>query len=192
MLTASRRSPSAARSVGRPGSGTAKPARPDRGSRPTAELAAMSSAATVAATAVPQYEPERERAEDDAGDDQGDRRAPGDRVVARRRRGEGRILREHPGLQLAKLAARLQPELLDAVPASLAVSLERVGPAPAAVQGEHQLAAQPLAQRVGLHERSKVGHHSATPGRAPGRRRPALQRHRPQRVEPSVSLGERR
>ena len=94
------------------------------------------------------------------------------------------ILREHPGLQLAKLAARFQPELFDAPQASLAICLQRVGLAPAAVQGEHELASQPVTQRVGLHERFDLGHERPMTGQGQIRVDALLQRRQAQLVEP--------
>jgi hypothetical protein len=52
-------------------------------------------------------------------------------------------------LQLAKGRRRLEAELLQQQLPHLAVDLEGLGLAAAAVEGEHQLAAEPLAQRLG-------------------------------------------
>ena len=51
-------------------------------------------------------------------------------------------------VELVELGARLDPELLDEHLAGVAVGLQRVGLAAAAVEREHQLRVQPLAPRV--------------------------------------------
>ncbi len=51
-------------------------------------------------------------------------------------------------MQLAELAARLDAELLDEPAAGRLVDLQRVGLAAGAVEGEHELAAQALLQRM--------------------------------------------
>ena len=51
-------------------------------------------------------------------------------------------------VEVVQLGARLDPELLDEDLAGVAVGLQRVGLAAAAVQREHQLRVQPLAPRV--------------------------------------------
>ena len=51
-------------------------------------------------------------------------------------------------MQLAELAAGLDPELIDERAPRALIGVERLGLAAAPVEGEHQLAAQPLAQRV--------------------------------------------
>ncbi len=68
----------------------------------------------------------------------------------RRRRGrpQGRVVAEDGPLQLAQGWGRLQAELLQQQLPDLAVGLQGVGLAAGAVQGEHQLAAEPLAQRL--------------------------------------------
>jgi hypothetical protein len=51
-------------------------------------------------------------------------------------------------MQLAQRAPRLDPELLDQRRARGLVGLERIRLAPGAIEGEHQLCVQPLAQRM--------------------------------------------
>ena len=51
-------------------------------------------------------------------------------------------------MEVMELGARLDPELLDEHLARVAVGLQRVGLAAAAIQREHQLRVQPLAPRV--------------------------------------------
>ena len=55
------------------------------------------------------------------------------------RRVESRVLGEDRSLELLKLAAGLEPKLLDQPAARVAIALERVGLAPGSVQREHQL-----------------------------------------------------
>ena len=61
---------------------------------------------------------------------------------------ERRVLGEDRPLELAQPLSRLDPELLDQRPARVLVGLQRVGLAVGAVEGEHQLRAQPLAVGV--------------------------------------------
>ena len=58
------------------------------------------------------------------------------------------IVGEDHRLELAQLRPGLEPELLDQEPPALAHHLERLGLAAGAVEREHQLAAQPLPERV--------------------------------------------
>ena len=51
-------------------------------------------------------------------------------------------------MEVVQLGAWLDPELLDEDLAGVAVGLQRVGLAAAAVQREHQLRVQPLTPRV--------------------------------------------
>jgi hypothetical protein len=73
------------------------------------------------------------------------------------------VMRQDRPLKLLKLPARLDAELLDEQPASLAVALERLGLTARSVEREHELAAQPLAQRVLVHERLELGNERARP-----------------------------
>ena len=67
----------------------------------------------------------------------------------RRRRGpQGRVVAQDRPLQLAEGRRRLQAELVEQQLPDLAVGLEGLGLAAAAVEGEHELAAEPLAQRL--------------------------------------------
>ena len=52
----------------------------------------------------------------------------------------------------------LDPELVDENPARLAEHRERLGLSPAAVEREHELSAQVLAQRVAGDQRLQLGH----------------------------------
>ena len=79
--------------------------------------------------------------------------APGGDAGGHGRRGEARILLEDALLEVAQRGAGLQPELLVEPPPPLGEDLERLRLPPAAIEGEHELAAQALAQRVLLHQR---------------------------------------
>ena len=72
----------------------------------------------------------------------------GDRLVRERLVRERGRTGQNGLLQLTQLLAGFQTQLLDQHLAAPAEDLERVGLAPRAIEGEHQLATQPLAQRV--------------------------------------------
>ena len=74
--------------------------------------------------------------------------------LARRR--ELRILPQDPSLQLLQLRRRVEPELVGEREPRRAVDLERLGLPAAAIERKHQLAAQPLAERVGGDERLQL------------------------------------
>ena len=69
---------------------------------------------------------------------------------------ERRVLVEDAPFELAELGRRLEPQLVDENGAPRAIGGERVGLAAAAVQREHQLAAQSLVQRMLGHEPLEV------------------------------------
>ena len=83
--------------------------------------------------------------------------------VARRPGGGGErfVLREDGPLEPAQLLAGLEPELARRAAAAVLVDGERVGLPAAAVEREHELAAQALAQRVLLTSRSSSATSSA-------------------------------
>ncbi len=70
------------------------------------------------------------------------------RSPAGRRQLERVVLAQHRLLEVAQLLAGLQPELAHEVLTRLAIRGQRVGLPPSAVEREHELTAQPLAQRV--------------------------------------------
>ncbi len=90
-----------------------------------------------------------------------ERRRRGGQVAAAPRRdrggGDRGVVREDRLLQPAQLGAWLERHLLGEHAPGLAVSLERVGLAAAAIEREHQLPPQPLPERVLLERRSKRG-----------------------------------
>ena len=91
------------------------------------------------------------------------KRPPLRRTASGTRRGraagiELRVLPENGLLELLQLAARLEPELAVEIGPRLPVSLERIGLAAGAVQREHELRPQALAQRMLDHERFELRH----------------------------------
>ena len=76
------------------------------------------------------------------------------RRLARRRK--RRILQQYPALQLLQLRRRVESELVGKCEPRRAVDLERLCLTAAAIEGKHQLAAQPLAERVGGDERFQL------------------------------------
>src|SRR4029079_10452321 len=86
----------------------------------------------------------------------------------RRRRVEPGVLTEDRLLELAQLAAGLDPELVHERAARVLVGAERLGLAPRAVQRAHELAAQALAQRVLGDQLLELGHDIAAPEREGG------------------------
>ena len=76
----------------------------------------------------------------------------GDRAAVDRER----LLAEDRGVHAAQERTRLQAQLLDEELAALAVRLERLRLAAGAVEGEHELGAQPLAERMRADERLEL------------------------------------
>jgi hypothetical protein len=105
---------------------------------------------------------------------------------------ERRIVLQDRPLQASQLVAGLEPQLLRQDLARAAVCVERLGLSPAAVQREHELPVEPLAQRVPADERSKLGHQNVVmPGGEIGVD-PSLERGPAQLLEPrNLRLGER-
>ena len=60
-------------------------------------------------------------------------------------------------MHAAQKRARLEAQLLDEQLAALAIDLERLRLPARAVEREHQLGAQPLAQRMSVDERLELG-----------------------------------
>jgi hypothetical protein len=71
---------------------------------------------------------------------------------------ERAVLAKHGQLELLELVRGLDAELLVEPVAELAVGGQRLGLAPRAVEGDHELAAQPLAQGLAHHEPVELGH----------------------------------
>ena len=100
------------------------------------------------------------------------------------RRRERRVVVEDLPFQCPQLRPGLEPQLLHAVQAALAIGVQRVSAAPAPVQGEHQLSAQPLVQRVRLDKRLEVGHDLVVAAEGQVGIDPLLDGHETQSFEP--------
>ena len=108
------------------------------------------------------------------------RRAPAPPSRGRPRQVERRILAEDRLLELSKLLARLDPELLDEPPPRIGVHAQRLGLPPRAVEGEHELrrgaarAADASPSALRARERGcRAGRARARPRSAPRSRRAA-------------------
>ena len=86
----------------------------------------------------------------------GPARNPRRPLVGGRARERGIVL-EDRALEPVELLARLDAELVDQQPPPVAVDLQRLRLPPRAVEGEHELSAQALAQRVFTDERLELG-----------------------------------
>ena len=144
-------------------SSTTPGAMPAPGPRPPPGTAANTAAAAAASTTATTRARRRIR-------------ATARRRAARRaaERGERRVLAQDRALQLAQPRARLEPELLHEPGARVAIDRQRLLLAPRAVEREHQLAAQLLAQRMLARERVELGDQQRHARRAPAPRRSAL------------------
>jgi hypothetical protein len=92
---------------------------------------------------------------------------PGRRRIGSRGHGiERGILAKDRLLELAQLPSRLDPELLDQCPPRRAVDVERLRLTTRAIQGEHELAARPLAQRMVGHQALELADHLRMPSEA--------------------------
>ena len=101
------------------------------------------------------------------------------------------VLGENCPLQRLELRPWAQPQLGVEGPRRLLVRVERVGLAAGAVEGEHELRARALAQRVAGHERLEFGHQLAVPAELEVRLDPVLQCRRAHALQPrDLRLGE--
>ena len=109
------------------------------------------------------------------------------------RRGERRVVREHRAARAAAGARPARsPSSLDQRASRVLVGLQRVGLAVAAVQREHQLAAQPLAVRVLADQRLQPADHLGVAAERELRLDELLARGDPQLLEPGdLGLRER-
>ena len=109
-------------------------------------------------------------------------------MVLGRRIGVGRLqpdlLPEDRRVQLLQLAARLDAELLDEHAACVLVGIERLGLPARPVQREHQLAPEPLAQRVLFDESLELPDESEMARGVEVGLDPLLQRREPELFEP--------
>ena len=109
----------------------------------------------------------------------------------RRGRPQRGVVAQDRRLQLAKGRRRLQAELLQQQLPDLAVGLEGLGLAAAAVQGEHELAAEPLAQRMLADQALQLADELAAGAKSQVGLDPFLQADQAQLVEPGdLGLGE--
>ena len=98
---------------------------------------------------------------------------------------------EDAPLQLGELLARLEPELVDERRARVAVRRERLGLAARAVQRQHQLPGEPLAQRVVADGRRELADELGVPAVGELALEAALERGQAQLLEPrDLALGE--
>ena len=124
-----------------------------------------------------------------------------DEAGALRRRGrdagrrcgvERGILLEDALVELAQPASRFDPELLDEHPAGVRVDLERLGLAAGAVEGQHELAAGALSQRLGRDQPLQPPDHLLVVAEREVGLDPVLARGQMKLLEPGdLGLGER-
>ena len=114
-------------------------------------------------------------------------------ALPRRRRKLGRrllrdfergIVAQDRALEPLQLGRGVEPELVREREPRRAVDLERLGVAPRAVEREHQLAAQPLPERVRRDERLELGHEVVVPAEAELAGEPLLLGVEPKPLEP--------
>jgi hypothetical protein len=86
-------------------------------------------------------------------------------------------------VQCLQLPTRLEPAFLDEVGACAAVGLERLGPASAPVQGEHQVLTQPLPERMLGHQGLEFGDERHVPAQLQVRLDPVLEDGEPSLLE---------
>ena len=106
--------------------------------------------------------------------------------------GERGVLAQDRALELLEAGSRLEPQLLAHRLARAPEHLERGGLPVAAVEGEHELPAQPLAGRVLGGERLELGHQRAVTAELEVGLDPILERGEPELVQPrDLGLRER-
>ncbi len=118
-----------------------------------------------------------------------------------RRGGQLRILPQHLPLELLQLRRRVEAELVGEREPRRPVDLERLGLPAAAIERDHQLAAQPLAERVRGDQRLELADERRVPAQRELGVDPLLERCNAQLVQPRrfaprelllVEIGERR
>ena len=85
---------------------------------------------------------------------------------------KGRVAGEDGVLKPLQPSARLDPQLIDHGPPGLPVNLQRLGRTVTAVQGQHQLAAQPLPQRKLLDQFGQLADQFVVPAQIELQREP--------------------
>ena len=143
----------------------------------------------VLAREPPRPDPDRDREHDCAGDGDAHRVAPGGRRHDRRarpprRRAELGVLFEDLALETPERLARLEPELGCEVLAAVLVHLQRLRLATRPVQGQHQLTAEALAERMALDEGLQLPDQLAVAAQSEIRVDPLLERGEPKLLEP--------
>ena len=111
----------------------------------------------------------------EARDERGDR-CSRERWRGRRRRVERARLPEDLGLQGLQRGPRFEPELVGEALARAQVDVERLGLAPAAVEGDHELRRRALARGMLGRERLELAHERRVAAELRGRRRRASRR----------------
>ena len=106
------------------------------------------------------------------------------RGLCERRRVERGVLFEDRPLQPLQLRCRIEPQLGRQQTTPVAIRLERIGLSPTAVEREHPLAAQALAQRVRGHERRERSDDLRVPSEPQQRLGPVLDRREAQLLQP--------
>ena len=95
------------------------------------------------------------------------------------------VLAEDGLVELPQAGSRLEPELIDEKPARLLVDGKRLRLAARAVEGEHELSAEALPQRLGRHERLQLRHQLAGAPEGEVGLDPLLQADEPEPLEPA-------
>jgi len=98
---------------------------------------------------------------------------------------EIRVVAQDRALEPLQLLARREPELLVEQTAPFAVNLKRLGLPPRAVEREHQLSAESLADGVVAHERLELSDHAGVRPERKVRVDALLERREPQLLEPA-------
>src|SRR5439155_8660982 len=97
---------------------------------------------------------------------------------------QGRILPQNRALELLERRARVDAQLVDERPARILVCLERFGLSSGAVEGEHQMSAEALAQRVLADETAQLRDQLRVTTQHKVRLNPLLERGQAQVFEP--------
>jgi hypothetical protein len=100
------------------------------------------------------------------------------------RRIQDRVAGQDVALEPPQLGAGLEAQLVDHHPPGLLVDRQRLGRPAATVQRQHQLAAQPLAQRIPPGELGELGHQLMMPAQVKFQRQPVFGDGDPLLIEP--------
>ena len=143
----------------------------------------------VLAGEPPRPDPDSDGEHEGAGDGDAHRVAPGGRRHDRRarpprRRTERGVLLEDLALEMPERLARLEPELGGEVLPAVLVRLQRLRLATRAVQRQHELTAEALAERVALDERLELADQLVVPSEREVAVDPLLEGRQAELVEP--------